>query len=652
MHEVKALAGERRDGGRDYHCGTLTYTKLGLGALFAWLLWGDFCFQLMETVAPSVLPLKLKALGASNTLMSVIMTTLPGILNMTICPWVSFKSDRYRGRWGRRLPFILWTMPFLTLSLILLGWSEEIARAAQHVIPSLAAIAPATVTIGVIAGCLVLFQLFNMFVNSVFWYLFNDVVPPQFLGRFMGLFRIVGTAASSFYSYFIFKHAETHMREILTGGALLYFIGFGAMCLFVKEGKYPPPPSAAEEPPGLKGMFKSFGKQAFSSKFYWYFYLMNAFGSMAGACAFAMVFFNKQMGLTLEQMGKLAAYGGIAALVATYFTAIFVDRWHPLRISTYMAIVAAVTGFGSWVWISVTLPAELYFWLALGGMLVGTFSSCLRDACDMPLFMRLMPGSLYGQFCSANAIVRSFARIAGGLMAGPFLDFVTWLNRGSDVAYRWLFVWPWACSIISTVFICLGYREWKRLGGDDGYRPPTPWTATGYEEVADKVKSVPPVPRLVMLSQGLGLAGIAINLLMVAVFMVFMRRHELMHAFWWHVHTFIPAMLGLSALGVWQYVSIRRDVRAVRRGDAPRLGIPHHGVFLVNAIQGLVAFPIYWMQTAWMIRINMERELIIFGTNMLLMTLAGIVGVLLIRWLEHEPAASVTPIQMNGEGVL
>lgn len=633
------------DGGKTYTCGTLAYTRLGLGALFAWLLWGDFCFQIMETVVPSVLPLKLKSLGASNTLMSVVMTTLPGILNMTVCPWVSFKSDRYRGRWGRRLPFIIWTMPFLTLTLIMLGWSQEIAQVVQRSVPAAASVAPATVTIGVIAVCLVLFQLFNMFVNSVFWYLFNDVVPPQFLGRFMGLFRIVGTAAGAFYNYFIFGHAETHMRAIITGGALLYFFGFGAMCLFVREGRYPPP--VDDGAPGLKGMITAFGKQAFSSRFYWYFYLMNAFASMAGACGFAGVFFNKQMGLTLDQMGKLGAYGGIAALVATYFTAVFVDRWHPLRISTYMAVFAAVTGFGGWVWIRVTLPAELYFWLALGGMLVGTFGACLQDACSIPLFMRLMPKSLYGQFSSANSIIRSVARIAGGMLAGPFLDLMMWLNRGTDAAYRWIFIWPWLCSIVSAVFVCLGYREWKRLGGDESFRPPAPWKPEGYEEVTDKVASVPAVPRLVMLSQYLGLAAMAINLALVGVFMFFMYRHGLMAAFWWNVRVFLPLMGVLMALGVWQFLSIRSDVRAVYQGAAPRWGVPHHGVFLVNAIQGLISFPVFWLQMTWMIRINLERELIIFGINILLMTLAGLVGVQIIRLLERERAPNHTIEKSN-----
>ena len=158
---------------RLYHCGPLVYTKRGLGVLFAWLLWGDFCFTLMESVGPTILPLKLKALGASDMLMSVIMTVLPSVLGMTVGPWVSVRSDRYRSRWGRRIPFILWTMPFLTLSLIMLGWSETLAPHLQRFISPLAAVAPATVVIGMIAVFMVAFTFFNLFVASIYYYLLD-----------------------------------------------------------------------------------------------------------------------------------------------------------------------------------------------------------------------------------------------------------------------------------------------------------------------------------------------------------------------------------------------------------------------------------------------------------------------------------------------
>ena len=224
---------------KTYHCGTLTYTKAGLLAIFAWLLWGDFCYTIMESVVPTVVPINLKGLACPNWLMGLIMTTVPGILNMTVCPAVSFKSDRYRSKWGRRIPFIIWTMPFLCASLALMGMGGDLCGLLQRNSEFLRHFTPATITVILISVFLIMFQFFNMFVGSVFFYLFNDVVPAQFLSRFMGVFGIVGTGAGALYNYFIFQYAQSHMREIFIGAAVLYLVGFGMACLMIKEGEYP-----------------------------------------------------------------------------------------------------------------------------------------------------------------------------------------------------------------------------------------------------------------------------------------------------------------------------------------------------------------------------------------------------------------------------
>src|SRR5438552_18465144 len=89
-----------------FKTGTLSYTRASLALLFLWLLWGDFCFTLMETVVPSILPIKLNALGASNWIIGLIVITIPNAMNTAINPLVSFRSDRFRSRWGRRIPFL------------------------------------------------------------------------------------------------------------------------------------------------------------------------------------------------------------------------------------------------------------------------------------------------------------------------------------------------------------------------------------------------------------------------------------------------------------------------------------------------------------------------------------------------------------------
>ncbi|MEI6421707.1 MAG: hypothetical protein WCP55_05770, partial [Lentisphaerota bacterium] len=63
-----------------YHTGSLSYSRSGLLSLFSWLLWGDFCANLMEAAIPNVIPLKLKSLGCSATLISILLTSAPCVV--------------------------------------------------------------------------------------------------------------------------------------------------------------------------------------------------------------------------------------------------------------------------------------------------------------------------------------------------------------------------------------------------------------------------------------------------------------------------------------------------------------------------------------------------------------------------------------------
>lgn len=608
--------------GKLYHCGTLTYTKVGLLALFAWLLWGNFCFQIMETVVPSILPLKLKNLGCSNWLMGLILTTAPGILNMTICPYVSFRSDRYRSKWGRRIPFIIGTMPFLCISLVLIGVSDDLSSLFQRYSAFLRQFTPATMTIVLIAIFLIMFQFFNMFVGSVFWYLFNDVVPAQFLARFMGVFGIVGTGAGAAYNFFIFRYAESHMREIFIGTAVLYGIGFGMTCLMVKEGKYPPPEGENESSNrGWKGI-QTFFRESFSHKFYWFRFLATSFAAAGGAIGAFTIFFNREMGLSLDQIGKINAIGSVAMMAAMYCMAIFVDRWHPLRITVYGTVFGVLGSFMSLVWVFVTLPGNYFFWLNVGNVLIGAFLSALIGTASLPCEMRVFPQSRFGQFCSSQSILRSTFTVIFGILAGLFVDLVRYYCHGSDFAYRFINLWITAFTAIGALFLVIVYREWYRMGGDKHFQPPAPWSPKGVEDL-------PAVPIVGPQSKWLNIAllifdGImGLSVLSIPVLMAWMASKQQYSALKWYGLVVLP----LSAAGwfYWMVVKgrIRRDMAAAKAGAPLSNGIPHHGMLIVLGSKFLFAVGIWVCQVLVTIHLNMERGSIVFGvangvTNFLL----------------------------------
>ena len=627
-----------------YRCGSLIYTRKTLIAVFGWLLWGDFCFSMMEIVLPNILPLKLKELGVSNMLMSLIMTTIPGVFDITVGTVVSYKSDRYRGPMGRRIPFIWYTLPFQALSLVCIGWSAEIGQFLQKVMPFAHSFTPTTLTVAVIVIFMISFHFFDQFVNSVYWYLFNDVVPPQMLGRFNGYFKIVGSIVGGLYNWFLFEHSVEYFRPIITGAAILYFIGMGVMCLKVKEGEYPPAPEE-EKYEGFFGKLKSIGKESFSCKFYWYFYLIAGIGALAGGMAIFGVFTNQQLNLTLKQQGILRTVGMVGGLIATYYASVFVDRWHPLRISTYNAIGGAFGAFNGWIWLFITLPSAVMFWPALIGSIAGQFSAAMAGLCGIAMFMRLMPRSLYGQFSAASSVIRAIGRILAGVLAGLFLDFLRWAfsgsslatNFGPDFVYRFGFIWGDTFHVLGAIVTCLAYREWLRLGGDQHYQAPAPWLPEGREPPAGDFKSVSSIPRWLRAALYLGLVALVLNLALYAFFTYEMYHSEkLGEVGRWYAHVWWPFKLWMTVAALVQYWQIFKDIRARERGEKTFFGLPHHGILMVGSITGLASFPTFWLQTQWIINLGLSYELYILGIASLVSLVLGPLNLQVIRWLERD----------------
>lgn len=452
--------------GAYYTCGTLRYTRAQLVKLFAWLLWGDFCFMLMETVVPAILPLKLKHLESPNWIIALFMSTLPGILNMTVCPWVSFKSDRHRGPRGRRIPFILWTLPFLSAFLILLGFSSQLGSFIYSLLPAGSHISSTSVTIACIGVFMVGFQFFNMFVNSVFWYLFNDVVPQVFMGRFLGLFRIVIGIKTTLFNFFIFKYAESHMTEIFFGASLLYAVGFGIVCFMVKEGEYSPPEENSDGRNGFVSELKTYACECYSHWYYWKLYLYTACWNISLTIGVFIVFANQNIGLSLAQIGTIAGINSIASLLLTYPAGTLGDRFHPLRVLRWshraQLVVAPLTLL--WLFYNPTPAAAFIVSIVLGIMAAPVNVSI--DAVTLPMHMRILPHDRFGQFASAQSLIRSAGTILGGLLAGIFLDLTRALHHANDFGYRYYPIWIIFWSVLAYWFLSLLYKDWQKLQKD------------------------------------------------------------------------------------------------------------------------------------------------------------------------------------------
>lgn len=453
--------------------GTLRYTQLGIVSLFIWLLWGDFCFYLMETVIPNVLPLKLKSLDAPNVVVGILMSTVPSAINFVVNPIVSFRSDRYRSRRGRRIPFLLWATPPLTVFLILLGLAEPLGNALhRNIFGPWFNFSPNTAVLTLIAVFMIGFQICNMFIASVYYYLFNDVVPAAFLSRFMSLFRIVGLCATSLFQFFILPHAQTHMREIFIVAAVLYCIAFLTMCLKVREGEYPPPPEG-DVSPGFAASVKIYLTECFTHRFYLQFFISNALWAVGASIAPFILYLNLSIGLDLGTIGKINGASGILSMLLLYPAGIWSDRWHPLRTTLLSVTALVLLAPIPLIWFAVEPTPKLAVMVTVATMLTMLPVRVLYEAASLPVYMRLLPRERYGQFSSADAMVRCVLLIVAGPLVGLCMDGLKWLHNGDPFYHRYAPIFVLICQVSSLMFLWPVYREWKARGGDASFTPPS-----------------------------------------------------------------------------------------------------------------------------------------------------------------------------------
>jgi hypothetical protein len=112
---------------------------------------------------------------------------------------------------------------------------------------------------------------------------------------------------------------------------------------------------------------------------------------------------------------------------------------------------------------------------------------------DPPVLLRTFPRSRVGQFCSANAMLRSASIIVFGIPFGIGLDILG-NHVGKDRAYLFLPIWQMLCFAGMLVSVVLLYRSWKRYGGDEHYVPPLPAGLID-EQAASPGDTAPPTPQ-------------------------------------------------------------------------------------------------------------------------------------------------------------
>lgn len=471
--------------GKTWQVNGLVYTAGGLVALFALMLTGDFAWAFKDRSVAMITKVLFKQYGASDFVNGLLITSLPMILGVILTPIVSYRSDRHRGKLGRRIPYLLVTTPIAVFAMVGLAFSPMLGEWLSTLGLEI------NVTTLILLGTFwMLFEFAMMIAGAVFNAFANDVIPAELLGRFFGLFRIVSLAAGIIFSYWLLGWCGSHSMWLFLGVAVLYGAGMMLLCFKIKEGKYPPPP--VEQPGQSKfhalGAAKTYFKECFGNPYYILVFVVLLLLPLGASPYNAYcVFYANDLGLTLGDFGRFMSYSFVVSAILAFPVGALADKFHPLRVCVLLTALSLIimvlcglfiTG-PRMVWAAehvvhllnaigfdVVYNAHEAQRLAFGTAEIScSVTNGLYATASASLAMRLLPRDRFAQFSSAAGLFSAAVSIVIVPLVGLILD-----NTGNN--YLYLF---WMGAIFNAIGVLGGvilYIKFVQLGGVKNYVAP------------------------------------------------------------------------------------------------------------------------------------------------------------------------------------
>ena len=444
--------------------GTLTYTTAGILALSFWMLWGDFVWSMKDRAIGPSSTLLFKEIIESEFLYGLIIIAFPNFTNIFLQPIIGFVSDRHRSRLGRRIPFILFTTPFIVAGLYGLGFTKMLGAWLHGVCPTLT-----------LQTCmLIFFSIAWVFLDfgttlagSLFNALANDVIPRELLGRFFGLFRLVSLGAGMLFHNYLIGIVESHTMWIFIGVGTLYGAGLLLLCFKVKEGEYPPP---AELPPLPSGRQRTviqtvaasavtYLRQSFSLSYYRWFMVATTVATFSFVpINIFSIQYAKFLEIPTATYGKYLVITYACSLVLSYGLGVLADKFHPLRTGIAALIAYFVLMVAGYIFINKETFPLIFI---LHGVISGCYYTFVAS-----LNSKILPPALFAQFISAIGIVNAVMYMITGPAIGKLIDAL------GD--YRYTLLVAAGFTLIGTLFLFKIFFSFLKYGGDNNYQPPMP----------------------------------------------------------------------------------------------------------------------------------------------------------------------------------
>jgi MFS family permease len=412
-----------KQGIRVWRAGSLVYYRKDLIRLFFWLYLGQFTFWMEHIALPILFPLLLAGMGYNAAQIGSLWSIFP-LGALIVFPILGTMSDRTRTRFGRRRPYDLLTTPVWFLGLLLLPFAQNY----WHALFCVALIGFAG------AG------------SNILTAFYNDVVPPELMGRFVAGMRLLGNVGGLIVKLFALRLFESNPIAVFIGVAALGFAGEMLMLLMVKEGKYPPPPPKT---PVLR-VVANFLREGFANKYVIFLWLtmgVTALGGPVMGIYFNLFFTDPASGLGLSptQLGYVLAAGTAVGMVLIMPAGWAIDRFGPKKLWAYGGLLVGL------LQICMFFFARDFTGTVVLYMLFAVFNTVLTAAL-LPVMYSFIPQDKFGQLNGSNQIVSRVLQIIGA--NGCSLLIILGGNE-----YKFAFLFGGVAYLLTPLFMWLMLRQ-------------------------------------------------------------------------------------------------------------------------------------------------------------------------------------------------
>lgn len=413
------------NGKQVWKAGTLVYDRKGLIKLFFWLYVGQFTFWMEHIAIPMLFPLLMSQKGFSAAEIGSLWAIFP-LGALVLFPIIGTLSDRTRTKWGRRRPWDMLTTPVWFIGLLALPFIED-QNYGQAMI------------------CMILIGFAGAGSNVLTGF-YNDVVPPELLGRFNAGMRMLGSAGGILVNLVALRLFDSAPILVFVSLAVIGFIGEMLMLFMVKEGEYPAPPPKTSILKTVGG----FLKEGFANRYIIFLWLtlgMTALGGPVMGIYFNNFITNTETGLgySSTQLGYMGAIGTALSMVLILPAGWFVDRFGPKKIWIWGGSLVGLSNLSMYFFatsfVSVTILYTIYATVNI-----------LMIATLLPVMYCFIPKDKFGQLNGSNQIVTRLLQIFGATTLGALITF-------ANEDFRVAFIFGGVAYLLSPLFMWLMLKQ-------------------------------------------------------------------------------------------------------------------------------------------------------------------------------------------------